>query len=80
MTEFFNTTTKPVGHGFTQSNLDQDFACYSFVPKSDIPIKIIVLDDTVKGPDQANYAAGALDDARYQWLVTNWTPGRPQTS
>ncbi len=54
MKEFFNTTTSPVGHGFTQSNLDQDFACYSFVPKSDIPIKIIVLDDTVKGPGQAD--------------------------
>jgi metallophosphoesterase (TIGR03768 family) len=69
MQQFFNTTSKPVGHGFTQANLDQDIACYSFVPKSDIPIKFIVLDDTVKGPDQPDYAAGALDDARYQWLV-----------
>ena len=75
MTEFFNTTTSPVGHGFSQSNLDQDFACYSFVPKSDIPIKIIVLDDTVKGPDQANYAAGAIDDRRYRWLVDELNAG-----
>lgn len=75
MTEFFNTTTSPVGHGFSQSNLDQDLACYSFVPKSDIPIKIIVLDDTVKGPDQANYAAGALDDRRYRWLVDELNAG-----
>ena len=51
-------------------------ACYSFVPKSDIPIKIIVLDDTVKGPGQANYAAGALDDARYQWLVDELNAGQ----
>ena len=50
-----------IGHGFKQSNLDQDFACYSFVPKSDIPLKVIVLDDTVKGPDQTNYAAGGFD-------------------
>jgi metallophosphoesterase (TIGR03768 family) len=76
MQEFFNSTTKPVGHGFTQSNLDKDSACYSFVPKSDIPIKIIVLDDTVKGPGQANYAAGALDDVRYQWLLDELRAGQ----
>jgi metallophosphoesterase (TIGR03768 family) len=76
MKEFFNTTTSPVGHGFSQRNLDQDFACYSFVPKSDIPVKIIVLDDTVKGPDQADYAAGALDDRRYQWLVDELNGGQ----
>ncbi len=76
MREFFNTTTKPVGHGFTQSNLDKDSACYSFVPKSDIPIKFIVLDDTVKGPGQANYAAGALDDVRYQWLIDELRAGQ----
>jgi len=76
MEEFLNTTSKPVGHGFTQSNLDGDFACYSFVPKSDIPIKFIVLDDTVKGEDQPNYAAGALDDARYHWLVGELQAGQ----
>ena len=74
--EFFNTTTQPVGHGFTQANLDQDSACYSFVPKSDIPIKFIVLDDTVKGPGQANYAAGALDDTRYHGWSTNCEAGQ----
>ncbi len=76
MQQFFTTTSNPVGHGFTQDNLDQDSACYSFVPKSDIPIKIIVLDDTVKGPDQANYAAGALDDERFQWLVGELDAGQ----
>jgi metallophosphoesterase (TIGR03768 family) len=76
MTEFFNTTTKPVGHGFSRDNLNSGMACYSFVPKSDIPIKFIVLDDTVKGPDQADYAAGALDDVRYQWLVGELDAGQ----
>ena len=76
MKQFFDTTTKPVGHGFTQSNLDNDFTRYSFVPKSDIPIKFIVLDDTVKGPGQANYAAGALDQARYNWLVSELEAGQ----
>jgi metallophosphoesterase (TIGR03768 family) len=75
MQEFFNTTSKPVGHGFSANNLDGDSACYSFVPKSDIPIKFIVLDDTVKGPNQGNYAAGALDDARYGWLVDELRAG-----
>jgi metallophosphoesterase (TIGR03768 family) len=76
MKEFFTTTSSPVGHGFTQDNLDQDFACYSFVPKSGIPIKFIVLDDTGKGPQQANYAAGALDDQRYNWLVDELEAGQ----
>lgn len=76
MQEFFNTSSNPIGHGFTQSNLASGMACYSFVPKSDIPIKLIVLDDTVKGPDQANYAAGALDDARYNWLVGELQAGQ----
>ena len=76
MSEFFTTTSSPAGHGFTQANLDQDIACYSFVPKSDIPIKIIVLDDTVKGPGLSNYAAGSLDDTRYQWLVSELEAGQ----
>ena len=76
MQEFFNTSSKPIGHGFTQSNLDNDFACYTVVPKSDIPIKFIVLDDTVKGADQPNYVAGALDDARYNWMVSELQAGQ----
>lgn len=76
MQEFFNTSSKPVGHGFNQSNLGSGMACYSFVPKSDIPIKFIVLDDTVKGPDRRSYAAGALDDARYSWLVNELQAGQ----
>jgi metallophosphoesterase (TIGR03768 family) len=76
MSEFFSTTSKPVGHGFSQSNISQDFACYSFVPKSDIPIKIIVLDDTVTGPDQENYAAGGLDQQRYDWLTGELQDGQ----
>jgi metallophosphoesterase (TIGR03768 family) len=76
MKQFFDTTSKPIGHGFTQSSLQTDSACYSFMPKSDIPIKVIVLDDTVKGPGQPNYAVGALDDARYNWLVDELQAGQ----
>ena len=48
MNEFFNTTSIPVGHGFTQTNIDSDFACYTFEPKTNMPIRVIVLDDTCK--------------------------------
>ena len=41
--EFFNTTSSPKGHGFNQSDVAAGFACYSFEPRSDIPIKVIVL-------------------------------------
>ena len=68
MREFFTTTSNPVGHGFTQANVANDVAYYSFVPKSNVPIKVIVLDDTCKGSGQANYAAGCLDTPRLTWL------------
>lgn len=78
MTEFFNTTSSPVGHGFSQENLTGvGFACYSFVPKANIPIKVIVLDDTCSGPGPiASYAAGCLDNARYQWLQNELSAGQ----
>jgi metallophosphoesterase (TIGR03768 family) len=76
MKEFFTTTSSPVGHGFTQDNLDNEFACYSFLPKSDIPIKVIVLDDTSKGPDQLNYALGCLDQTRLDWLLNELQDGQ----
>jgi hypothetical protein len=76
MSEFFNTTSNPVGHGFTQANLGNGMACYSFVPKSNLPIKVIVLDDTVKGPGMPVYAAGALDQDRYNWLVNELNDGQ----
>jgi hypothetical protein len=76
MREFFDTSSTPSGHGFRQANLTSGMACYSFVPKSEVPIKIIVLDDTVKGANQPDYAAGALDDARYQWLVDELNAGQ----
>ena len=79
MREFFTTTSNPVGHGFTQSNLNDTTttdACYSFVPKATVPIKVIVLDDTCKGPGQANYATGCLDTARLTWLENELQAGQ----
>lgn len=68
--EFFNTSSSPVGHGFNfvDKSFGADFACYSFLPKLNLPIKIIVLDDTCKGAGQPDYAAGSLDQQRLDWL------------
>ena len=78
MREFFTTTSNPVGHGFTQANVDNDFPSYSFAPKSNIPIKVIVLDDTSKGNavGQQNYAEGGLDQARIDWLRAELNEGQ----
>jgi len=53
--EFFNTSSSPVGHGFNLVPAGQEdgFACYSFVPKADVPLKVIVLDDTQSEEDGA---------------------------
>jgi metallophosphoesterase (TIGR03768 family) len=90
MSEFFNTSSNPVGHGFTQSNVDKGFASYSFEPKSDIPIKVIVLDDTQRDDDPNDpnklgygdgsfgYGHGSLDSERYSWLVSELDKGQAE--
>jgi metallophosphoesterase (TIGR03768 family) len=80
MREFFNTSSNPVGHGFTQTNIDNDFASYSFEPKSNIPIKIIMLDDTQSEKDLnlPNYGNGSLDQARYEWLISELDKGQSE--
>jgi len=77
MKEFFNTTSNPVGHGFNLSDANNGFACYSFVPKSAIPIKVIVLDDTQKENDGSAdiHGHGFLDQARWNWLKKELADG-----
>lgn len=79
--EFFNTTSSPSGHGFSQDNAQSGFACYSFEPKSNIPLKVIVLDDTQR-EDNPNlgipYAFGYLDAERYAWLVNELEEGKAE--
>ncbi|MGA2400808.1 MAG: TIGR03768 family metallophosphoesterase [Syntrophobacteraceae bacterium] len=72
MSQFFNTTSKPVGHGFTQQMINDGFACYHFYPKANLPIKVIVLDDT----DKTGSAFGALDQKRYKWLINELEAGQ----
>jgi len=74
--EFFNTTSGPTGHGFSLVKPDAPPACYSFVPRSGIPIKMIVLDDTVKGPGQPEYALGCIDQPRLDWLAAELQAGQ----
>lgn len=70
--EFFNTSTYPVGHGFNlvPSGKTSDFTCYSFVPKSELPLKVIVLDNTQREDDgdPSIHGRGFLDNERWQWL------------
>lgn len=78
MGEFFTTTSSPKGHGFNLSDIATGFACYSFEPKQDIPIKVIVLDDTQRDtdPNVGPYMYGSLDRARYDWLVNELDTGQ----
>jgi metallophosphoesterase (TIGR03768 family) len=80
MSEFFNTSSNPVGHGFTQTNINCDFASYSFEPKSNIPIKVIMLDDTESDNNLnlSNYGNGSLDTPRYNWLISELEKGQSE--
>ena len=77
MKEFFNTSSTPVGHGFNLADANNGFACYSFVPKSTIPIKVIVLDDTQREDDGSAdvHGHGYLDQARWNWLKKELAAG-----
>jgi metallophosphoesterase (TIGR03768 family) len=81
ISEFFNTTSEPVGHGFSKTNAETGFACYSFEPKSDVPLKVIVLDDTQSENDVNTgepYAFGSLDQERFDWLVSELDKGQSE--
>jgi metallophosphoesterase (TIGR03768 family) len=77
--EFFKTSTAPVGHGFNlvPPGQEKGFACYSFVPKSNIPIKVIVLDNTQREDDGSIsiHGHGFLDRARWNWLKAELKAG-----
>lgn len=77
MKEFFTTSSSPVGHGFNLTDARNGFACFSFVPKSAIPIKVVVLDDTQSEDDSSTdiHGHGFLDQARWSWLKTELADG-----
>jgi len=78
--EFFKTSTLPVGHGFNLVEPGQPagFACYSFLPKSDVPLKVIVLDNTQREDDGSIdiHGHGFLDQARWEWLQAELQAGQ----
>ncbi|MBV2262001.1 MAG: TIGR03768 family metallophosphoesterase [Thauera sp.] len=81
--EFFNTTTEPKGHGFKLVPEDlrckeDGFACYSFVPRPDVPLKFIVLDNTQREDDGSHdiHGHGFLDEARWKWLQAELDAGQ----
>ena len=78
MKEFFATSSSPVGHGFSLTDVKNDFACFSFVQKSAIPVKVIVLDDTQRDDDGSIdiHGHGFLDQARLGWLKKELDDGQ----
>ena len=77
MGEFFKTTSLPSGHGFGLAQAQTGFACYSFVPKADVPLKVIVLDNTQRSDDgfKGIHGYGFLDAQRWQWLKDELAAG-----
>lgn len=81
MSEFFDTASSPVGHGFTQTNFARNTACYTFEPLTSLPLKVIVLDDTCKLPGATSgnvksHAQGWIDQARLNWLTAELQKGQ----
>ena len=81
--EFFKTTSLPKGHGFdlvpeSLRSSQDGFACYSFVPKAGIPLKIIVLDNTQLETDGSRdiHGHGFLDAVRWKWLQDELDAGQ----
>lgn len=77
---FFNSTSLPPGHGFNRTNEGSTAACYSFLPLTNLPLKVIVLDDTCKSNkmDQSPtfYGGGWVDEARFAWLTNELQLGQ----
>ena len=82
MAEYFNTSSTPLGHGFSRSDMASGFANYTFMPKANLPIEVIVLDDTQRETDPSDgstgpdWGHGSLDAARYSWLVNELDKGQ----
>ncbi len=78
MSEFFTTSSHPKGHGFDEADVATGFACYTFEPKADVPIRVLVLDDTQRDDDPYDNGYGhvSLDKERYDWLVAELDRGQ----
>ena len=80
MRQYLKTTSLPAGHGFSLKNINDNFASYAVVPKSNLPLKLIVLDLT-QSDDEPNvrcYAHLSIDKPRYEWLVNELETGQKE--
>ena len=82
--EFSHTTSLPKGHGFIEPESKNVFgSCYSFEPKSDLPVKVIVLDDTMDESDfpykEGFCGHGSLSNGRYGWLMGQLKAGQDES-
>ncbi len=48
--EHFETTTTPVGHGFTETNRQNGTTYYAATPKAGTPVRLIVMDTVAPNP------------------------------
>ena len=78
MSELFETSSSPKGHGFSRDDAERGFACYTFEPKADVPIRVLVLDDTQRDdePYDNGYGHASLDQERWDWLVRELERGQ----
>ena len=78
MNEFFKSTSTPLGHGFAETNVTTGFACYTFEPKANLPLRVIVFDDTQGDTNFDMHMQGAVDDERFAWLVNELDKGQAE--
>jgi metallophosphoesterase (TIGR03768 family) len=78
MREFFETASTPAGHGFEESSVESGFACYTLEPRADVPLRVLVLDDTQRDDDPYDNGYGhiSLDEQRHDWLVRELDRGQ----
>lgn len=79
--EFLDSTSVPPGHGFSEEMASSEFADYSFRPRPEVPVKVIVLDDTQRTTDPnivglGGYGHGSLTKERLDWLVRELDEGQ----
>ena len=77
-TKLFSDTV-PKGHGIDDSTSKNPVGCYTFEPKSSVPVRVIALDNTAdenskfldaakRGDPFVNGGFAFLDKTRFEWL------------
>lgn len=78
--EFFNSSSAPAGHGFNPAHSGSTAACYTFEPVANLPLKVIVLDDTCKAFSPSGslsyFGGGWIDAERFAWLTGELQKGQ----